>query len=80
MSEIVVPLTADQYAEIVQAEQAKAEIEQRKSMAVRFLLLAHATRDRVDAALAAGALELRELEAGAHALVLPDTDRADTES
>lgn len=80
-AELIVPLTADQYDEIAAAEQAKAEIDSRKSTAVRFLLLAHAAKERVDAALQAGSLEIRKLEAGGFALVLPgETEKLDADT
>lgn len=80
-TELLVPLTDEQYEELAQAEQAKAEIEQKKSVALRFLLLAHAARERVDAAIKAGVIEIRRLESGAFVLVLPgDEARSDADT
>lgn len=72
MSEIIVPLSAEQWGVIQNAEAQKAQIEREKSAAVTFMLLGVAARDRIEAAIAAGVLEIRELESGVRALVIPD--------
>lgn len=76
MPEIIVTLTADQWAEIQTVEQAKADLDNKKSLAIRFLLLSHAPKARVDAALATGKLAIQLQPDGSHALVIPETDDA----
>lgn len=70
MRSVTVLLTDDQWSELVAAEQAKAAIEEKKNMAIRFLLLAHAVKDDVDAALAAGRVRIQTNEIGEHVLAI----------
>ena len=80
MTEIRIALTDDQWAELVAAEQAKAVIEEKKNMAIRFLLLAHAVKDDVDAALAAGRVRIQTNEIGEHVLAIVPGVALDAES